>query len=114
MTIIWHKKIKIWRLKYKLATPCFINVTLSLTLTRFYSRNSAGQNICSLREEQAEDVKNGIMVQLMICVWQQMKGVAWLGHAGSTNEMKNLCEIWSEGLNGGDYLRDQNVSEGKY
>jgi hypothetical protein len=52
MAIIWHQKIKIWRLKYKLATPCSINVTLGLTIKvedGLVVENSAEQNICSIR-----------------------------------------------------------------
>jgi len=44
MAIIWHQKIKIWRLKYKLAALCSINVTLGLTIKeehRLLVENSA-------------------------------------------------------------------------
>jgi len=49
---MWHQKIKIWRLKYKLATPCFINVTLALTIREEHGlsvENGAEQNIFSIR-----------------------------------------------------------------
>jgi len=49
MAIMWHQKIKIWRLKYKLAAPCFINVTLALTIREergLSVENSAEQNTC--------------------------------------------------------------------
>jgi hypothetical protein len=53
MTIKWgHQKIKIWKLKHKLATPCFTNVTLGLTIKEEHGllvENSAEQNICSVR-----------------------------------------------------------------
>ena len=50
---MWHQKIKIWRLKHKLATPCSINVTLGLTIKKEHSlsvENSAEQYVCSIRE----------------------------------------------------------------
>jgi hypothetical protein len=49
---MWHQKIKVWKLKHKLATPCFINVTLGLRIREEHGllvENSAEQNICSIR-----------------------------------------------------------------
>jgi hypothetical protein len=66
MAIIWHQKIKIWRLKYKLATPCSINVTLGLAIKvadGSVVENSAEQNICSIRGPNRR-------LEKLIALWQ--------------------------------------------